>query len=284
MTDVRVGFIGLGQIGAPMAQHLLDWPGGLTVCDVRAEAVAPFVEKGATVAETPADLASDCDVISVMVLDDAQTREVVAGENGVLQTARAGTVVAIHSTIAAETAVELAATAAANDVAVLDAPVSGGFIGAYEGTLAVMLGGSEEAVTRCRDVFDRWAALVVRAGPVGAGTRMKLARNLITFVAYAAAGEAQRLADAAGLDLRTLAQVVRHTDGIVGGVSAIMVRDRAVAYEPGDPMYDMFDHTRVLGEKDLRTARELAQSLGVDVPLAEIATERLGFELGVPPA
>lgn len=284
MTEGRVGFIGLGQIGGPMAQRLIDWPGGLTVCDKRAEATAPFAEKGAAVADTPAALAADCDVISVMVLDDAQTRDVVVGDDGLLRTARAGTVVALHSTIAAETAEDLATIAAQSGVDVLDAPVSGGFIGAYEGTLAVMLGGSEDAVARCREVFERWASLVVRAGTVGAGTRMKLARNLMHFIAYVGAGEAQRLADAAGLDLRTLAQVVRHSDGVTGGASAIMVREHAVKLEPGDPLFDPFEHARVLGEKDLAMARAMAAQLGVDVPAADLASERLGIELGVRPA
>lgn len=284
MTEMRVGFIGLGQIGAPMAQRLIDWPGGLTVCDKRAEATAPFADKGASVVDTPAALAADCSVISVMVLDDVQTRDVVAGDQGLLHTAREGTVIALHSTIAAETAEELAAVAARSHVDVVDAPVSGGFIGAYEGTLAVMLGGEEDPFTRCRQVFERWASLVVRAGPVGAGTRMKLARNLMHFIAYVGAGEAQRLADAAGLDLRTLAQVVRHSDGVTGGASAIMVREHAVTLQPGDPLFDPFEHARVLGEKDLAMARAMADALGVEVPAAALAFERLGIELGVRPA
>jgi len=283
MTDGRVGFVGLGQIGAPMATRLLDWPHGFTVCDIRPDAVAPFVDKGASAADTPAALAVECAVISVMVLDDQQTSDVVAGRDGLLASARPGTVIALHSTITPQTAERLAATAAESGVDVVDAPVSGGFIGAHEGTLAVMIGGSDDAVAHSRGVFERWASLVVHAGPVGAGTRMKLARNLMHFIAYAGAGEAQRIADAAGLDLRTLAQVVRHSDGVTGGASAIMVRQRAVPFDPSDPLYDMFDHARVLGEKDLAMARELAASLGVDVPLAALASERLGFELGVRP-
>ena len=100
-----VGFIGLGQIGAPMAEHLLGWPGGLVVCDVRPEACEPFVVKGATGVATPADVAAAADVISVMVRDDAQVEEVL---DGVLAAGRAGVVVAVHSTIAAGTAERLA--------------------------------------------------------------------------------------------------------------------------------------------------------------------------------
>jgi 3-hydroxyisobutyrate dehydrogenase-like beta-hydroxyacid dehydrogenase len=164
---------------------------------------------------------------------------------------------------------------------VVDAPVSGGFIGAYEGTLAVMLGGPDAAVERCRGPFARWATVVVHAGAVGAGTRMKLARNLMHFVMYTGVGEARRLAEAAGLDLKQLADVVRHSDSVTGGASAIMVRDTAAPMASSDPFFDLFDHARVLGEKDLALAMELAASLDVDVPLAQLAHYRLGFELGV---
>ena len=280
-TTARVGFIGLGQIGAPMATHLLDWPGGLVVCDKRSEAMEPFIAGGAQGVATPAEAAAAADVISVMVLDDEQTKDVVTGPDGILTTAAPGTVIALHSTITAETAEELASTAAASGVDVIDAQVSGGFIGAHDGTLAVMLGGSEEAVERCRAPFERWATLVVHAGPVGAGTRMKLARNMMHFVTYTGAGEAQRLADAAGLDLRQLAAVVKHSDAVTGGASAIMIRESTVPFEPGDGFFDLFDHARVLGEKDLALARKLAAELGVDTPLADLASQRLGFELGV---
>ncbi|MBA3654325.1 MAG: NAD(P)-dependent oxidoreductase [Actinobacteria bacterium] len=283
MTEPRVGFVGLGQIGAPMARHLVDWPTGLVVCDRRREATAPFVEAGATCAATPGQVASVCDVISVMVVNDDQTNEVVAGPDGVLTTAAPGSVIAVHSTIAPETAETLGAMAAARGVELVDAPVSGGFIGAHDGTLAAMVGGTEAAVEQCRGPFARWASLIVRAGPVGAGTRLKLARNLMHFVMYAGAGEAQRLATAAGLNLGQLAAVVRHSDAVTGGASAIMVRQSAEPFDPDDAMFDLFDHARALGEKDLALAQQLAAALDVDVPFAALARQRLGFELGVRP-
>jgi 3-hydroxyisobutyrate dehydrogenase-like beta-hydroxyacid dehydrogenase len=277
-APARVGFIGLGQIGAPMAGHLVDHPGGLVVCDVRPEATAPLAERGATVAATPAEVAEAAEIVSVMVLDDEQVRAVV-GE--LVSSARPGTVVAVHSTIRAETAVELAATAAAHGVHVVDAPVSGGFIGAHRGTLAVMVGGSDEAYERCREPFGRWAGLVVHLGPVGAGTRAKLARNLMHFVAFTAAGEAQRLAEAAGIDLLALARVVRHSDAVTGGPGAIMLRDTTAPMASDDDWYDTLDHVRVLGEKDLSLALALGRDLGVDLPLAELAHQRFAASLGL---
>jgi 3-hydroxyisobutyrate dehydrogenase len=278
-----VGFIGLGIMGAPMATHLLDWPEGLVVCDVRADATQPFADKGATVVGTPAEVAARCDVISVMVLDDAQVRDVVGGADGVLGAASEGTVVAIHSTIRAETAVDLAADAGAHGVEIVDAPVSGGFMGAHAGNLAVMIGGSAAALERCRAPFERWADLVVHVGPPGAGTRTKLARNLLQFCTYAAVGEAQRLAEAAGVPLEELAAVVRHTDPITGGPAMIMLRDTAQPMAPDDPLFESMDHARVLGDKDLSLALELGDDLGVDLPMARLAKQTLGMALGVRP-
>lgn len=282
MPPAGVGFIGLGQIGSLMAAHLVDHPGGLVVCDLRPEAVAPLVEQGAVAATTPAEVAARAGVVSVMVLDDAQSREVVAGPGGILEGAAPGTVIALHSTIKAGTAVELAGLAAERGVAVVDAPVSGGFMGAAEGALATMVGGDDDAVEVCRPVFRRWAAMVVHLGPVGAGTKAKLARNMMHFVAYTAAGEAQRLADACGIDLNELGAIVRHTDSITGGPGAIIFRGSVAELHPGDDFYDILVHTRTLGEKDLRFALELADEVGVDAPLGRLALENFAASLGVP--
>lgn len=286
MSDVldapvgAVGFIGLGQIGAPMATRLLAWPGGLVVCDLRPEATEPFAEQGAVVADGVAAVGAACDVVEVMVLDDEQVRSVVAE---LLTTARPGTVLAVHSTIRAETAEELAVVAAAQGVDLLDVPVSGGFMGAHEGTLAAMVGGERAAFERARPVFALWSTVTVHMGPAGAGTRTKLARNLMHFIAYTGAGEAQRLAEAAGLDLRKLAQVVRHSDSVTGGPGAIMVRDTTAPLAPDDGLYDIFRHTRGLGEKDLALALELGAQLGVDLPLGELARRDFARSLGLPP-
>jgi 3-hydroxyisobutyrate dehydrogenase-like beta-hydroxyacid dehydrogenase len=272
-----VGFIGLGQIGSPMAEHLLDRPGGVVVCDLRSAATEPFAEKGARVAATPADVAKEADVISVMVRDDAEVREVVTA---LIDAARDGTVIAIHSTIRPGTAEELARDAAAKNVDVVDAPVSGGFMGAKEGSLAVLAGGAKEAVDRCREPFGTWASLIVHLGPVGAGTNAKLARNLLQFAAYGAAAEAQRLAEAAGIDLVELAKVVRHSDRITGGPGAIMLRATTAPLAESDPLYEILAHTRELGAKDLSLALELGRALGVDLPFARLALERFDAGLG----
>jgi 3-hydroxyisobutyrate dehydrogenase-like beta-hydroxyacid dehydrogenase len=278
-----VGFVGLGQMGAPMATRLTGWPGGLVICDVRPDATTALAEAGAQVVDTPAEVAATgAEVISVMVLDDQQVEEVVCGSAGILSAGRSGIVVAVHSTIQPATAERLAERCAPHGVAVVDAPVSGGWMGAQQGRLAVLVGGDDDAVERCREPFGRWADLFVHLGPVGAGTRGKLARNMMHFVAYTAAAEAQRLAEAAGISLLDLGRVVRHSDAVTGGPGMVIVRSTTEPLMPSDDMYELFLHARTLGEKDLSLALELGEELGVDLPLARLARERLAEGLGVP--
>lgn len=281
MTEqsVRLGFVGLGQIGAPMAKRWLDWDGGLTVFDVVADASAPFAERGATVAGSIPDLAAECGVISLMVRDDAQVGDVV---DQVLESAAAGTVVVIHSTVEADTPAAMAERCEPHGIHVLDAPVSGGMMGAHEGTLALMVGGSDEAVALATPALERLGTLVAHLGPIGAGTRAKLARNLITFASFAAVGEASRLAEAAGVDLAKLGEVVRHSDRVTGGPGSIMLRDTSVPMASDDGLRSIFEHTRGLGEKDLALAIALGDDLDIDTPIATYAHEELGAALGVP--
>src|SRR5690606_21660121 len=182
---------------------------------------------------------------------------------------------AIHSTVEADTPARLASLAAEHGVRVVDAPVSGGSMGAQGGTLALIVGGDHDAVSVVRDPFGRFATLIAHLGPVGAGTRAKLARNLITFASFAAVGEALRLAEAAGVDLALLGDVVRHSDKVTGGPGSIMLRDTADVLSDDDGLRPIFEHTRGLGEKDLRLALELGADLGLDLPMARLAVEGL---------
>lgn len=282
MTARTVGFIGLGQIGSPMAKRLVGWPGGLVVCDLDPAATAPFAEEGAEVAPSAAAVAERATVISVMVANDEQVEAVLNGPDGILATARPGTVVAVHSTVDFATPARLAAVAGEQGVEVVDAPVSGGFMGAHTGELAVMVGGSDEAFAAVEEPFGRFAVKVLHVGPVGAGTRFKLARNLVTFASYAAVGEAMRLAEAAGVDIQLLGDVIRHSDKITGGPGSILVRTMAGALPEDDGLRPIFLHTRMLGEKDLDLALALAEELGVELPISALARTKLAEALGVP--
>lgn len=276
-----VGFIGLRQIGRPMAARLAGWPAGLWVYDVDPAATTELEGAGGKVTGSAREVAEQAGHVSVMVRDDDQVRAVLAGADGLLAGAAPGTVIAVHSTIHPDTAREVAASAAEVGVAVLDAPVSGGAIGAREGQLAILVGGEAAAFAASREVLERMGELVVHVGPVGAGTAAKLARNLLHFVAFAAAGEASRLAEAAGIDLATLGKVVRHTDAVTGGPGSIMWRQTSAPIAPDDPWYAIFEHVRQLGEKDLALAIELGARLAVDTPLADLALHRLAPGLGL---
>jgi 3-hydroxyisobutyrate dehydrogenase-like beta-hydroxyacid dehydrogenase len=277
-NHVKLGYIGLGKMGAPMAKRLVDWPGGLIVFDIRTEAMPPFAENGARLADSVADVA-EADIISITVLDDEQVREVV----GALVTkAKPGTVIAIHSTISDTTAVELAKQLEPQGIHVVDAPVSGGGRAAKKGELATMVGATDEAFALVERPFSLWASLVIHAGQPGAGTRMKLARNMLHYISFAAACEASKLAEKCGLNLQDLGQVVRHTDAITGGAGSIMYRDDMKPIPPDSFLYQPFLHARILGEKDLSLALTLGQAVSVELPLAEVALERLAEGLGVP--
>jgi 3-hydroxyisobutyrate dehydrogenase-like beta-hydroxyacid dehydrogenase len=259
------GFIGLGQIGGPMAKRCPD----ALVYDVRPEATAGFDNVASSVAE----VGERCDVISVVVRDEKEVRDVLSSLT------HSGRVVAVHSTIAPTTPEELDCEADGFDV--VDAPVSGGAIGAHDGTLVVMVGGPADVVDRCREPFSAWSSMFVHAGGVGAGTTMKIARNLITFASFVAASEAQRLAEAAGIDLATLGNVVRHSDKVTGGPGAIMFRETTAPVDASDVWHDVLVHTADLGEKELALALVLGEELGVDLPMTKLALERFAKGLGV---
>lgn len=275
---MRLGYIGLGNMGAPMAKRLVEWPGGVTVFDVRAEAMTPLAELGASVADSVADVAT-ADIVSVTVLNDEQVRTVVAE---LAAHAKPGTVIAIHSTISPETAIELADQLRPNDIHIVDAPVSGGGTAAEKGELAIMVGADREVYERIKPALKQYGSMVIHAGEPGAGTRMKLARNMLTFTGYAAACEAMRLAEAAGINLQQLGRVVRHTDKLTGGPGAIMVRDDMADLGPDHWLRDAFTHTRGLGEKDLSLALALGENVDIDLPLAQVALQNLAAGLGVP--
>lgn len=150
----NVGFVGVGSMGGAMASRTLADGFGVTVFDVDPESVTRLADLGAKVAESPRALANSCDMISVVVRNDEQMRDVVCGDDGVLASGRAGLDIGIHSTIHLSTFYEVAERARLAGCTVLDAAVSGYTTSAEEGTLAVMVGGDEAAVERCRPVLE----------------------------------------------------------------------------------------------------------------------------------
>ena len=196
---LKIGFIGLGDLGGGMVRRVID-AGFATVVwarrpEVTAELAGPTVE----VATSAADLAARSDIVEICVWADDDVRSVLEGEHGVLAGARPGTVVAIHSTVAPATCRELEALAAASGVVVLDVPVSGGREVALAGNLAVAVGGDEDAAARCGPVFEAFGDSVVYVGPVGAAQAVKLINNALLAANLAIADDALTLGEAFGV-------------------------------------------------------------------------------------
>jgi 3-hydroxyisobutyrate dehydrogenase len=210
---VRVGFIGLGSQGEPMARRIVDEGFPLTIWARRRESVEPFLDTAAMVASTPAELGAASEIVGICVVADADVEQVLLGSDGVLAGMAAGGVVAIHSTIHPDTCRRLADRAEANGIAIVDAPVSGGGGAAAERKLLVMVGGEDEHVARCRPVFETFADPVIHLGVLGSGQLAKLLNNLVFTAQLAVAFDTLAFADRLGVDRAALAAVLGHGSG-----------------------------------------------------------------------
>jgi 3-hydroxyisobutyrate dehydrogenase-like beta-hydroxyacid dehydrogenase len=277
-----VGVVGLGAIGDGVARNVERAGLPLVVCDVRAEATEPY-RASATVADTPAELARGADVVVVAVVDDAQVHAVLSGPTGALAAARPDTVVLVVSTITTACVEAIGKEAAERGVAVLDCGVSGGPSAAASGELVCMVGGDPAAIDRVRPVLDAMGSLTVPMGGFGTGLAAKLARNLVQYASWLAAYEAQVLAEAAGVDLLKLAQVIRASDERIGGASTLMFRTTAAPFTDADDagMVGAMRSASHLAHKDLRAALELGASLGVALPLAAMTDDRCDALFGL---
>ena len=210
---IRVGFIGLGSQGAPMARRIIDAGFPVTLWSRRPATLEPFAGTDATVADSPAKLAAACDLVCLCVRDDADVEAVTGGPDGVLAGLRPGGVIAVHSTVHPDTCRRLAADAAAGDVRVVDAPVSGGSPAATAGHLLVMVGGDEATVAYCRPVFASYGDPVVHLGPLGAGQVTKLLNNAAFTAHLGIAASLLALGRAFDVDSGRLGEVLLHGSG-----------------------------------------------------------------------
>jgi 3-hydroxyisobutyrate dehydrogenase len=259
----------------------------LVVCDVRPEATAAYADS-ADVASSPADLVGRSDVVVVAVVNDAQVHAVLSGPDGGLAAAGDGTTFIVVSTISAPCVQAIGAEAASLGVAVLDCGVTGGPDAAASGDLVCMVGGDPEVIERVGPVFDAISSLTVTMGPFGTGLAAKLARNLITYGSWLAAYEGQQLAEAAGIPLDKLAEVVKASDVHIGGASRLMFRPTVAPFTEDDhPMIvEAMQAGASLAHKDLAAALELAGTLHVELPLAAMTERRTDeiFGLGGGPS
>ncbi|OCB18243.1 6-phosphogluconate dehydrogenase [Mycobacterium malmoense] len=210
---MRVGFIGLGSQGGPMARRIVEGGYQTTLWARRPATLEPFAGTGATIAESQAELAAASDLVCLCVVGDADIHEIVSGDRGVLAAMKPGGVIAIHSTVHPNTCRELANQAAAKGISVVDAPVSGGGGAASQGRLLVMVGGDADVVERCRPVFATYADPVVHLGELGSGQTTKLLNNLLFTAHLATAATALSLAGALGVDPDRLTEVVSRSSG-----------------------------------------------------------------------
>jgi 3-hydroxyisobutyrate dehydrogenase len=218
---MRIGFIGLGSQGGPMARRIVDAGHPTTLWARRPEALEPFSDTEATVAGSPAELAAASDLVCLCVVSDADVVEVVEGEKGVLAGLQPGSVIAVHSTVHPNTCRELAKKAGAHDVSVIDAPVSGGGPAASKGRLLVMVGGDAAVVERCRPIFETFADPVVHLGELGSGQTTKLLNNLLFTANLATAATALSLANELGVAPERLTEVVSRSSGNSFALNAI---------------------------------------------------------------
>lgn len=272
----RVGFIGLGNIGKPMAVNVAAAGFDLMVYDVRQEPLTELAAAGAAVAHSPTEVGAHGEIIELVVVDDAQVEAVTLGEGGVLSGAKPGSVVAIHSTVHPKTVRKVAELAKARGVDVIDAQVSGGEGGARAKTLCYMVGGDKALFERCRPVFATSGANIFHLGGLGAGAIAKLAHNLIVYVNMLAASEGMRLAEKAGLDLQALQEVVRAGAG-QSRVADNWSQQRRLkdSYTTGPQGLMQLIH------KDLRLALELGHDVGLPLPGAALTQQLIERVLGI---
>jgi 3-hydroxyisobutyrate dehydrogenase len=278
----RVGVIGLGDIGRGVAASCAAAGLSLAVCDVRDEALEAFADQ-ATVTRSPALLAEQSDVVVVAVVNDAQVLSVTTGDDGVLGSASEGTVVVIVSTISPAALASVAEAAATVGVAVVDCGVSGGPSAAATGELISMVGGSEEDITTASPVLDAMSSLVVRMGSLGTGLLAKLARNVVQYGGWLAAYEGQRIAEAGGIELAKLAQVIRASDAKIGGAATLMFRPTVAPFGPDDHegLVASMAAGAALAAKDLAAALEAADELGLVLPGVEVTASHIDDVFGV---
>jgi 2-hydroxy-3-oxopropionate reductase len=263
----RVGFVGLGVMGRPMALHLLRAGHPLAVYARRPEATAPLVAAGATASESPAEVARAADILFTMVTGTADSEAVVLGPDGYAAGAARGAVVVDMATISPIATKAMAAKLSAQGIDLVDAPVSGGPAGAEAATLSIMAGGTDAAFARVRPLFGLLGKTIVHMGPCGAGQATKACNQLLLTVTMQGVAEALNLARGLGIDPAKVREVV------LGGAARSWAMDvfggKVVARDFAPGIEGRLYH------KDLGIVLELARELGVPVPAAAVTLQTI---------
>ncbi|MCU1731660.1 MULTISPECIES: 3-hydroxyisobutyrate dehydrogenase [unclassified Pseudomonas] len=210
---MRIAFIGLGNMGAPMARNLIKAGHSLNLFDLNTTVLAELAELGGHISDSPRDAASNAELVITMLPAAAHVRGVYLGENGVLAGVRAGTPVVDCSTIDPQTIRDVSAAAAKQGVDMGDAPVSGGTGGAAAGTLTFMVGGSDELFATLQPVLAQMGRNIVHCGGVGTGQIAKICNNLLLGISMVGVSEAMALGNALGIDTKVLAGIINSSTG-----------------------------------------------------------------------
>ena len=262
---MRVGFIGLGNVGAPMAGFVLGAEFPLVVHDLRREAAAPLLERGAAWAGSPREVAAQCDVVCTCVPGPPEMQAVVRGPGGVLEAVQPGAVVIDHTTNDPSIVREVGLALAARGAHLLDAPLDGGREGALEGQLTLFVGGDEAILARVKPVLDTFARSVVWVGALGTGSITKIVHNALAMSIDLLLAECLTLGAKAGVSVPRLVEAFRE-GCIVGGNMTFTKRMPATLFR-GDfaPRFAL-----ALAYKDFRLAGGLATQHGVPTRLLEL--------------
>jgi 2-hydroxy-3-oxopropionate reductase len=263
-----VGFIGLGIMGRPMAKNLMDAGYELVVHNRSPEKVEELAEEGdATAAGSPREVAEACDVVITMLPDSPDVEAVVAGEDGVLEGIRDGALLVDMSTISPVVTEELAAKVREKGASMLDAPVSGGDVGAIDGALSIMVGGSEEDFDRARPLFEVMGKVATHVGPTGAGQVVKACNQIVVALNIEAVSEALVLGSKAGVAPEKLVEAL--SGGLAG--SAVMEAKKEKFFS-----HDFEPGFRIeLHHKDLGIALAAGREYGVALPVTAIVDQML---------
>ena len=279
---VRAGFIGLGNIGKPLASHLVPTGFETTLYDIAEEPVRELEKAGAKAAQSPRELAENADVIGICVPEDRHVRAVMTGEDGILAGASPGTVVAIHSTVLPATVLELAEQAAPRGVSLLDACVTGGEQRAAEGVVTYLVGGDASVLAKARPFLDASSETVIHAGELGNGAKLKLCINVVTYIQWAAAYEGCKLAMATGLPTEVFEEAGRAN----GQLTELQLRYLVGVKLPGEARASEAYQRVVRGhmhtaEKDLAWALQLARESGLTLPVSGLVSQTMARLYGV---
>ena len=261
-TATRVGVIGLGVIGKPIAQRLVGGGFETAVYDVREEPMSELAAAGAIACSSPAEVAKRSDIVVSLVSDAAQTHHVVFGEDGVLDAFARGAIFVVGSTLGPSPVREVAQALAAKGVETLDAPISGGYLAAAEGKLSVMAGGAAETLARAEPALRTFAQSITLAGGVGAGQTAKLAHQLVCSVNVMTLLEGLALGVAGGVEPEVLKRIFR--EGIADS-AVLRLWDGLAPRWKGMLAATPPDVTPPNLRKDLHLALEYARELGVNL-------------------